>query len=525
MKSGGRSHHHHVLRALGDRARPDARAGTGVTLAVIDWGFDVFHPSLVTADRKSRFVALVDQNVDPHGVIDGAELDAWVRRGDRAHADAIYDPHANYYDRTHGRYGAHGTAMASIAAGSPVGRQTGIAPAASLIGIQLAHAEQDWREVDETGTPTWLGWRGGPAAWNGWRSYLDSTAIATAVVQAYALSAARGDAALVINLSIGSWAGAHDGRSLVERSIADVVSAGEAGHGPAAIVVVPTGNAGALRQHYSGRATAAAPANLVWTLAADDATSNKLEIWYGGPAPIGVALTAPQGAAMFDLTAGPTRPLIVGDTLVGIAEHTIAASGPLNRVRIALAANRLPRRSTRAGESVGWSFRLSVPEAGRATEIRAWVERNDGAVRPSTLTPHTRSGTLSGIACAEGAIVVGGRDPDDPKYDDIPGAGPHPWTSAPLPHVLAPWRNVRCAWSKSTGFTASTGTSAAAALVAGGLAAVMGQALSETGSDPVRTRAALLATIDDIRRQPPTTDPRRRQIANQRTGSHQGGLA
>jgi hypothetical protein len=525
VKSGGRTHHHHVLRALGGRARPDARSGTGVTIAVIDWGFDLFHPSLVTPDRKSRFAALVDQNADPNCILDGTQLDAWVRHGDRAHPDAIYDPHANYYDRTNGRYGAHGTAMASIAAGTPVGREAGLAPAASLIGIQLAHTEPDWREVDANGTPTWLGWRGGPAAWNGWRSYLDNGAIASAVTKAYVIAAARGDPALVINLSIGSWAGAHDGRSMVERSIADVVAAGAAGRGPATVVVVPTGNAGALRQHYAGRATAAAPANLVWNFAADDTTSNKLEIWYGGPAPLGVALTAPEGAAVFDLTAGPTRPLVVGDALVGIAEHTIAASGPLNRIRVALAANLLPRRTTRAGETVGWSFRLSVPEAGRAADIRAWVERNDGTAHPSTLSPHTRSGTLSGIACADGALVVGGRDPDDPTYDDVSGAGPHPWTAAPLPHVFAPWRNVRCARSKTWNFTTTTGTSAATALVAGGMAAVMGHVIAETGSDPERTRAALLATIDEIRRQPASTDQLSHPAANERIVSHQGGLA
>ncbi len=470
-------------------------------------------------------MALVDQNADAERVLDGTVLDEWVRSGDRARADAIYDPHANYYDRTNGRHGAHGTAMTSIAAGSPVDRECGIAPSAALIGIQLAHTEPDWREVDEAGTATWLGWRGGPAHWSGWRSYLDSTAIASAVQKAHQLAVERGDAALVISLSIGSWAGAHDGGSRVERSISEVIAAGASGRGPVTTVILPTGNAGALRQHFTGRATAAAPATVVWSLAADDTTSNKLEIWYSGPAPLGVSLTAPQGAAVFDLTAGPTRPLVVGDTLVGIAEHTIAASGPLNRVRIALVANRLRCWTTGTGEMCSWSFRLSVPEAGKAAEIRAWVERNDGTLRPSTLTPHARSGTLSGIACAGGALVVGGQDPSDPTYDDIPGTGPHPWTSAPLPHVLAPWRDVRCAWSRTSDFTSTSGTSAATALVAGAMAAVLSEVLAGAGSDPARKHAALYATIDEIRRQPVTAVQRRRPIRNEQPRSHQGGLA
>lgn len=479
----------------------------------------------MTSDRRSRFVALVDQNADRDRAIDGTVLDEWVRSGDRARADAVYDPHANYYDRTNGRHGAHGTAMASIAAGSPVGREGGLAPSAALIGIQLAHTEPDWREVLADGTPTWLGWRGGPAHWSGWRSYLDSTTIASAVQRAHQLAVERGDAALVINLSIGSWAGAHDGRSRVERSISDIIAAGASGRGPVTTVIVPTGNAGALRQHFAGRATSAAPATVVWSIAVDDATSNKLEIWYQGPAPLGVSLTAPQGTAVFDLTAGPTRPLVIGDTLVGIAEHAVAASGPLNRVRVALAPGHLPCRTTRAGEMSRWSFRLSVPESGRASEIRAWVERNDGAVRPSTLTPHTRSGSLSGIACADGALVVGGQDPSDPTYDDIPGIGPHPWTSAPLPHVFAPWRDVRCAWSRTSGFTSTSGTSAATALVAGAMAAVLGEVLAEAGSDPARKHAALLATIDEVRRQPISAVQRRRPIRNEQPRSHQGGLA
>ena len=61
-----------------------------------------------------------------------------------------------------------------------------------------------------------------------------------------------------------TWAGAHDGRSAVERRITELVKQGESGDGPACAVVVVAGNAGAEDGHFAATVTRETPASFTW---------------------------------------------------------------------------------------------------------------------------------------------------------------------------------------------------------------------------------------------------------------------
>ena len=88
-------------------------------MCVIDYGFDLLHPTLRTASGETRFAALIDQNGCR---LERAEINRLLRvcarAGSRAALDAVYDPHANYFGTSGVGVGAHGSWVASIAAGS-----------------------------------------------------------------------------------------------------------------------------------------------------------------------------------------------------------------------------------------------------------------------------------------------------------------------------------------------------------------------------------------------------------------------
>ncbi|HXF53728.1 MAG TPA: S8 family serine peptidase [Hyphomicrobiaceae bacterium] len=491
--------------------------GSGVLIGFVDYGFDILHPTLLDATgSRSRFAFLWDQNAacEPEPALSSAparvgdfereRLDVLVdrtrRAASRAAADATYDPHANYFTRRGVGEGAHGTMMASIAAGTPFAGFRGAAPGADLIGVQLALPEQGWKEVDECGVPTWTDWD--PVAkpvWNGWRSYDESQNIVSALDYIYTKTVAFRVPALVINLSIGAWAGAHDGCSAVERKIAELAARSESGEGPACAVVVLAGNAGADDGHFAACVSRAAAAEFQWRMGANDPTQNKLEIWYGSESPLRVTLAAGEGdlGPTFSLAPGPTHPIRLGGRLVGVAEHATPARGGLSRVRILLHPPYFPRwLAAAAAAEIAWRVRVEAGDSEAVVPLHAWIERDDGIVERSILLPSHPTSTLAPFACAEGVIAVA-------AYDHHAGGsglfaasalGPRPWgrTSTEAPLIAAPGHRIWGAKSKSQGFALTSGTSPACALVSGTIALLMQKALRE-GKRP--SREALSASL------------------------------
>jgi hypothetical protein len=424
------------------------------------------------------------------------------REKSRAAADATYDPHANYFTRRGAGDGAHGTMMASIAAGTPFGGFRGAAPGADLIGVQLALPEHHWKEVDAAGIPTWTGWD--PAAqpvWDGWQSYDESIEIIAALDYIYAKAVALDAPAVVVNLSIGAWAGAHDGCSAVDRKIAELAARGEAGDGPACAVVVVAGNAGADDGHFAADVSRAAPAEFLWRMNADDPTQNKLEVWYEAEIPLRITLALGEhdrSLASFQLIPGPTHAITLGGRLVGIADHVPCVRKPLSRARILLHPPYFPPwlRAASGGETA-WTLRIET-DADARVPLHAWLERDDGIVERSTLAPSHPSSTLASFACAEGAIAVAGCDHRAPESGGVFAAsslGPRPWQPSGhdvSPVVAAPGHRIWGAKSKTEGFALTSGTSASCAFVSGAIALLMQEVLRE-GRRP--TREALIASL------------------------------
>jgi Subtilase family len=512
-----------ALRALGVPPSSDTRSGSGgrVVIGFVDYGFDLLHPCLLdAAGTSTRFKFLWDQNLTPELVRQVHlppsamhdypadvlnQLIAASSKDDRSPLDAAYDPHAYYYGRSGVTDGAHGTMMASIAAGTPHMGFRSPAPFADLIGVQLAVADTDWREETTAGEPTWRHWSPDSGPWNGWRTYDGCPQIVHAIRYIYERASRMSAELVIINLSIGTWAGAHDGRSPVEQAIADVIRHGSRPGATACRVVIGTGNAGADQGHFAAKLETNETNVFQWVMNRADTSQNKLEIWYDG-GPLTVSLSDPQGSPSLPINPGPPHPVTLGDRHVGMADHVTNARGALSRVRILLHPPYFAKPAAADGEHVVWTLTLSNV-AAVPVKVHAWVERDDGLVERSWLVPHHRESTLCCLATAAGAVVVSGSNHHtaDGKLRPIAfsGEGPAPWTNIPAAEAVsgtaarpmaAPAHGIWGAQSKTAGFTTTSGTSAAAALVSGALAAEYVQL--RNAADTSQSRARALAATE-----------------------------
>jgi subtilisin family serine protease len=502
-----------VLRSMGV-SLASGEDGRGVAIAVIDYGFDLLHPSLLDRGGASRFRSFWDQNlapprwgIDVFDVSRAADLSSQAlsylivrsrETGSREVFDRLYDPHANYYTRDGVEGGAHGTLMASIAAGTSYGGFRGVAPGADLIGVQLGLLDHHWKEEDAAGQPAWITWEPHHGAWDGWRSYCDAPQIVAALDYVYGRAVDLGIKALVINLSLGAAAGAHDAHSAAARKIAELTRRGLAGDGPSCAVVVATGNAGAHDGHFAVELAAGGRARFEWQIPWRAITQKKLEIWYRADSLLDVALS-PSGpaGAQIRVPAGQTSLIEANGRRVGIADHRSGDDGRLSRVCVLLHPPSFPGALAFAdGEEAIWEITIAAPRASGPAQVHAWIERDDEDRGCSWLSPSQPSSTLSPLAAADGAIVVGAHagGPGATAFAHA-SAGPLPWCegdAALAPHLSASGYGVWGARSKTTEFMRTSGTSAAAALVSGAAALVL-QRVVEAGQR--MTRDELLAAL------------------------------
>jgi len=199
--------------------------GRGVVVGIIDTGLDVSHGDLRTADDKSRVRLLLDFSRPPsdrqreleeeYGCTGDAEC-AIFSNDD---LDELTGNGVTGDEPTDG-FG-HGTHVASLAAGNglseKVPRYVGIAPAATIIGARVS--------------------RGG----NGVIRDADIILATRFVFE----QAERWGMPAVVNLSLGSDFGTHDGGSALEQALASFVGPGF----PGRAIVVAAGNSGTL---YAG---------------------------------------------------------------------------------------------------------------------------------------------------------------------------------------------------------------------------------------------------------------------------------
>ena len=201
-------------------------SGQGVVVGIVDTGVDLAHGDLQTADHKTRVAWLLDVSRSPQGLHPDFESAYGCTTADAPCAvfaasdlDALLAANGNTPTDDFG----HGTHVASLAAGnglsSKVPTYVGIAPEATYVVARVAHA-------------------------NG---AIDDADVLRAVKFVFDRAADLGMPA-VVNLSLGSDFGGHDGSSALESELTRMVGPDL----PGRAIVVAAGNSAGL---YSGLAS------------------------------------------------------------------------------------------------------------------------------------------------------------------------------------------------------------------------------------------------------------------------------
>lgn len=456
------------------------KGGAGAVVGVVDFGGDFAHRNFRKADGKTRLLAIwnqagVAQADSPYNygrLYTRQEIDAALLATD-PYAALAYGPRPD----TSFERGSHGTHVMDIAAGNGRGSGlVGVAPEADLVFVEASANDIAWQ---------------GPDVVN--NSFGDSVQMLEAIRFIFDLA---GDRPCVVNLSLGTNGGPHDGSSLVEQGIDAMVS-----EKPNRAVVIAASNSQGDGIHTSGQVPATGLAeDIVWRVR--DLVGGEAEVWYPGAQRLELSLIGPDGTVVLDaLQPGDTAEIAdeQGKLAVFASSRLTEPNNGDNVLGIYLAPG-LP-----GGD---WTIRLRSP-GGDPVDYHAWVERLDSA--QSSFARPVPTHTLGSISTGRLSIVVGSYDAHKASFpiSSFSSSGPTR-DGREKPEISAPGGFVIAAHSRTgTGVVRKSGTSMAAPAVTGLVALMLVEA----------ARNGVQLSINDIRsklaagveQQPPTAgawDPR-----------------
>lgn len=346
----------------------------------------------------------------------------------------------------------------------------------------------------------------------------------------YILRRAGPDAKVVINLSVGALAGPHDGHSLIEMAIDELLL-----NKPNLAITVAAGNAALERWHASGVWSSAAGqpqaqakaqavpqtlAILSWRTMPKDQTDSFMELWFHTAYPpmleqLQLRLQAPDGRSI-ELGLGERRLLQLDQEGAGAAGQiganttiqaavffdlrpvpaTASGEGARNGDARACALLALaPCCGPRAGQSEGvWRVEIkALPTLEGQCWLDAWLQRDTAGGNREVLLQSTIECTgglmtvdgtaaLSSLASGQMTIVVGAaRASDGSRSRYSPTSGVSVYGAA---DESAAVHGLLCCGGLSGTWSRLSGTSVAAPVVARALANLMWRPLSSARSLP-----------------------------------------
>jgi len=187
---------------------------------------------------------------------------------------------------------------------------------------------------------------------------------------------------VVVNLSYGTIAGPHDGSSVLEAALDDMIEARATDQGVPLRVVLPAGNQRQARCHARFELEQNASRELCWRIQPDDATPSFLELWLPqAPGASGyqleIEVTTPTGDRSPAIHAGDEWVWMPGSA--PLCKVLYLSPPPLgvarDRVFIAVA----PTVALEAGPEVApfGSWRVQVTNRARKVTLDAWIQRDD----------------------------------------------------------------------------------------------------------------------------------------------------
>jgi subtilisin family serine protease len=440
------------------------KGGAGVIVGIVDIGGDFAHRNFRKADGSTRLLALWHQAGQTRAnspvkygrLYTPAEINQALA-SPNPYAALGYGPAPDGAEQ-----GAHGTHVMDIAAGNGRGTQLpGVAPAADLIFVEVSLRDIPWSGPGVVGS-----------------SFGDSVMMLEALRFIFDQA---GDRPCVINVSLGTNGGPHDGSSLVEQGI-DALLREKSDRA----VVIAAGNAQLDGVHATGSIAPQGAVDLVWNV--KEIVGGEIECWYDGAGRLEATLIGPDGTAFDPVLPGKNSTIgSGGQPAIFISNRLDDPNNHLNQLNIWIAPD------VAGGE---WTVRLRSLSPAPIT-YHAWIERAD-AGQGSFKAP-SGGRCLGSISTGFESIAVGSYDAHKPGFplSSFSSTGPtrdgreKPELSAPGHHVLAAWSRTGDA------VTRKSGTSMAAPAVTGLIALIYAEARRQGKSLSVaQLREKLLSGLD-----------------------------
>lgn len=445
---------------------PPGLRGEGVIVGIVDSGIDWRHENFRRDDGSSRVLRIWDQFLDPVGEesapagftygVEYTNEDIDQALGSAEPLDVV-----RHLDDEVG----HGTHVSGIAAGN--GRAAGAGKAANtFVGVA---PDADLIVVSV---------RGG-----GERGIGDSASALDAVAYVFQRAAELGRPA-VVNMSLGDNLGAHDGTSLLERGLDNLLG------DPGKAMVKSAGNAGADGIHARGAVPAGGEETVAFTVKTGDTSPETMDIWYDGNDRFEVSLTAPDGTASIPVSPGTSINLnLLNGNQVFVDSSLNDPNNGDNRIFIVL-------QPGTAGtlEDGEWSLTLSGTEVADG-RFDAWIQRGRTIARFNP--PHEdQMVTISTPGTSEKMITAGcyiSRSENGLGSLSVFSSRGPTRDGRPAPDVAAPGQTILSAarGPSPDPYVSMMGTSMAAPHVTGGVALMLQR---NGGLDQQRVKDCLRAT-------------------------------
>jgi subtilisin family serine protease len=425
--------------------------GSNIIIGIVDYGCDFNHKDFRNEDGTSRILFLWDQAGGPNPK--SPEVYKYGREFskadlDRALEDKFPIDYLDYYLWAE----AHGTHVMGIAAGNgrAVNRYFGVAPKADIIFVDADINDISWK---------------GPEVLD--NSFGDSIKLCEAVNYIFE-KAAELNRPAVVNISLGTNGGPHDGTSLVEQYFDKLLESNNRA------IVIAASNSYEDGIHTCGRIEQDQPVKLEWEIGSNDITDNELEIWYNREDELEVELINPEKKSLGRVPLGKSfSSSSEGKEVVLVAHRQNDPNNHDNNIDIFFSGN------FGFGK---WSVILHPVKISNGT-FHAWIERDDGGQSSFSSNTSKPCHTVGSISTGKLPIIVGSYDPRDPDrtISSFSSAGPTR-DGREKPEISAPGDKIWSAKSRSQSIVEMSGTSMAAPAITGTIALLM-QAAKEGGKD------------------------------------------
>jgi subtilisin family serine protease len=319
-----------LLSSATPPARSVPETGAGVFIGIVDSGFDLSHPMFRDSSGKLRVKALLDQTQPGNPVYDTTALTNGWASGKKLGGDE------------HG----HGTHVATIAGGSPYQGLEGVAPKAQFLLVKT-----DFTNVDSG------------VAW---------------------IFRQAGTAPCVINLSLGSHYGSHDGTSQEEKLYEQLI-------GPGKILVIAAGNERQRNLHIGGRFVPNQVEEVAFDVLRDRSGQRPpvsvATFWYEDTDTFEGELITPTRQSIPIPAINKTDRYTAANLEIEISRRRYA---PAKAIQIEVAIN-FTRVNVRSADLLNWRFRFRCASAAVGRLDGWFANQGFGQFKPHALLETART--------------------------------------------------------------------------------------------------------------------------------------